>query len=489
MVFDSRRTSPLRSAVLVVSMRWTDRLVGLLSTIILARLLVPDDFGIIAMASLTIGLVEVLLDLGVNVALVQNRAPTPQHYDTAWTLRLAQTGVAAVAVAAAAAPAAGYFGDPRIVLVLYVMALALVLGGLENIGVVTFQKEMRFGLDFRLLFSKRLAGFVITIAAAWLLRSYWALVIGTIGGRLVGVVLSYQLHPMRPRLSLSKLSELFSVSQWTLLNGIAAYLNRSLHKFGVARVSSSATTGAYALADDISAMPASELLAPLNRVLFPAFVEAKENMVELKRLYLLAQALQTMVAVPACVGLALVAHDAVLVLLGRTWLVAVPFVQLLSLANIFQAITTSGGYVILTMGHFRKVALLNWTQVLCFVLGAAAFLHQPDALEIATLYLAVVGVGFVVAAFLILGSLPGLRPMEVVRSTLRPLLGTAVMAAVLFQAGEWLAPPGGPWLLGAKVAIGIATYIAAVAAMWWLAGKPAGAESYFFSKLGSWKRR
>lgn len=489
MLFDSGRTSALRGAVLVVSMRWTDRLVGLVSTIILARLLVPDDFGIIAMASLTIGLVEVLLDLGVSVALVQNRAPTPQHYDTAWTLRLAQTGLAALVVVIAAAPAAGYFSDSRIVPVLYAMALALVLGGLENIGVVTFQKEMRFGLDFRLLFSKRLAGFAITIAAAWLLRSYWALVIGTIGGRLVGVVLSYHLHPMRPRLSLSKVGELFSVSQWTLLNGIAAYLNRSLHKIAVARVSSSATTGAYALADDISAMPASELLAPLNRVLFPAFVEAKENLVELKRLFLLAQALQTMIAVPACVGLALVAHDAVLVLLGSTWLVAVPFVQLLSLANVCQAITTSGGYVILTMGHFRKVALLNWTQVICFVLGAAALLHQPDALEIATLYLAVVAVGFVVATFLILGSLPGLRPMEVVRSTLRPLLGTAVMAAVVFQAGEWLALPGGAWLLSAKVAIGVATYIAAVAAMWWLAGKPAGAESYVFGKLGSSKRR
>jgi hypothetical protein len=167
----------------------------------------------------------------------------------------------------------------------------------------------------------------------------------------------------------------------------------------------------------------------------------------------------------------------------------VPFVQLLSLANVCQAIITSGGYVILTMGHFRKVALLNWTQVICFLLGAAAFLHEPDALEIATLYLAVVAVGFVVAIFLILGSLPGLRPMELVRSTVRPLLATAVMAAAVLQVGGWVDLAAGLSLLITKVAIGVAAYTAAIGTMWWLAGRPAGAESYLLDKLPCSRRR
>ena len=434
------------------------------------------------MASLILGLVEILLDLGVNVALLQNRAPSGQHYDTAWTLRLIQMGAAAVVVALAAAPAAAYFGDSRIAPVLYVMAIGLALGGAENIGVLTFQKEMRFGLDFRFMFSKRLAAFAITVFAAWLLRSYWAMVIGALGGRILGVLLSYRVHPMRPRFSLAKFHDIFLVSQWTLLGGIASYLNRSLHKIAVARISNPSTTGAYALADEISAMPATELLAPLNRVLFPAFVEAKENLPELKRLYLLAQGLQTLVAVPASAGLALVAHDAVLLLLGETWLVAVPFVQLLALANVFQAITTSGGYVMLTVGHFRKVAVLNWSQVICFLLGATALLHKPDALAVATLHLAVVVVMFFLAAFLIFGSLPNLRPIDVVRSILRPLVATAIMVVAVLQV-DLLQIPAGALVLSAKVGLGVTTYGAAVFAMWWLAGKPAGAESYLLGKV------
>ena len=90
-----RPRSVARSALITVAMRWTDRSIAFVSTLILARLLVPEDFGVIAMASLVIGLADVFFELGVNVALIQNKTPSQEHYDTAWTLRLIQTTLAA----------------------------------------------------------------------------------------------------------------------------------------------------------------------------------------------------------------------------------------------------------------------------------------------------------------------------------------------------------------------------------------------------------
>ena len=177
--------SVARSALITVAMRWTARLIGFVSTLILARLLAPEDFGVIAMASLVIGLADVFFELGVNVALIQNKAPSQEHYDTAWTLRIIQTTLAAIIVVIAAPLAATYFNDPRVTLVVQVMAVSLMLSGLENIGVVTFQKEMQFGREFQFLFCKRIVGFIVTIAAAWFIRSYWALVIGALAGRTV----------------------------------------------------------------------------------------------------------------------------------------------------------------------------------------------------------------------------------------------------------------------------------------------------------------
>ena len=94
--------------------------------------------------------------------------------------------------------AATYFNDPRVTLVTQVLAVSLILSGLENIAVVTFQKEMQFGKEFQFLFCKRIVGFIVTIVAAWFIRSYWALVIGALAGRTFGVALSFRNAPDAP---------------------------------------------------------------------------------------------------------------------------------------------------------------------------------------------------------------------------------------------------------------------------------------------------
>ena len=475
-------TSILKGAALTITMRWTDRLIGLVSTLILARLLVPEDFGIIAMASLVVGLLDVLLDLGVNVALIQNRNAEAAHYNTAWTLRLVQTLISATLIVVGAPFAGDYFGDQRVVIVLQVMSFSLILMGLENIGVVTFQKNMQFGLDFRFMFLKRIAGFFVTIAAAWLLRSYWALVIGTLVSRLAGVMLSYRMHPMRPRFSFEKLGEIFGISQWMLISSIGRYLDANLHKILVGRRSGTVIMGGYNLADEISAMPSGELLAPLNRVLFPAFVAAKDNLDELKRLFLLTQGIQTLIGIPVAVGLAMVAHEAVLLFLGEKWLLTVPFVQLLALVNAAQAITSSGGYVMLTLGLVRYSALLVWLRVALFIALSYLILPTTGAMQIAALRLLTVLSCLLLSLWLVVRNLHNIQAKEIAATITRPLLGASVMAGVLYFGSAQILLPLIPTLL-TKIIVGIVTYVSTIMFMWWFSGKPTGTETYLIQKI------
>lgn len=483
-MFGSNPTSVFKGALLTVAMRWTDRLIGFISTLVLARLLVPEDFGVIAMASLVIGLIDVFLDLGVNVALIQNRNATQAHYDTAWTLRLVQSCLVTLIVFLAAPYAAEYFNDPRVTPVLQWLAAGVLLAGLENIGVITFQKEMRFSLDFRFTFLKRIAGFFTTITAAAILQNFWALVIGTLVGRLIGVILSYFIHPMRPRLSMARFSEIFAVSQWMLVRSIGIYLDANLHRILVGRRSDTAIMGGYSLANEISAMPSTELLAPVNRVLFPAFVRARDDLAELRRLFLLAQGLQCLIGIPAGVGLALVAEEAVLVLLGEKWLLAVPFVQLLALANVVQAITTSGGYVMMTLGRMAYVALLSWAQVALFVVLAVSLLtaDMTDAAEIAVLRLVSGFIGLVLALWLLMQVLHNLRLRDIFGTVFRPLFAAGLMSLSVLWISEYSAL--NPfWMLVLKIVLGISVYSCVICLVWWAAGKPAGAETYLFDKL------
>lgn len=486
---NSPRTSILKGVALTVAMRWTDRLIGLISTIVLARLLLPEDFGIIAMASLAIGLVDVFLNLGVHVAIIQNREATQAHYDTAWTLRLIQTAVATLALVFCSPLAADYFRDPRVEPVLQILSFMLLLAGLENIGLVAFQKNMQFGAETRFLLIRRLSGFFITLAGAALLRSYWALVIGTLASRAIGAALSYRMHPMRPKLSLAKFREIFGVSQWMLVRSVGMYLHDNLHRILVGRWFAAPVLGAYTLGWEISSMPSGELLAPLNRVLFPAFAEAKGEPERLKKMFLLAQGVQSLVAIPAAVGLALVAEEAVYLLLGEQWMAVVPFVQVLALGNIVYAMTSSGNYVLIVLGKIKLIALTTWIQVIMFAGVALTMLSGGEAIAVAWLRLGIVGAGLWLSFALLIRAFPVVGWGELFRSSLRPLLGVAAMGVLLTLVGPYLDLPIA-WACVAKVLLGAVAYVGTVMLLWNSAGRPGGPETYLLDKcLSRWRQK
>ena len=472
----------IHGAFLAVAMRWTDRLIGLISTVILARILVPADFGIIATASIVIALADVLLEMGVYMVLMQTKNPTPAHYDTAWTIRFIQTLIMTVVVLLAAPLAADYFNNPALTPVIRILAFTFLLEGLENIWIITLQKDQQYTRDFRFMFSKRFAGFIITVAGAIIYESYWALVAGTLGGRLTGVILSYVMDRRRPHFSLEKFREIFTLSQWVWVRSVASFFQGRLHQIVVASRESSAVMGTYSLAGQISAMPTTELLAPLNRVLFPAFVKVKDNLAELKRVFLLAQSVQALVGIPAGVGLTLVANEAVTLLLGAKWLPAVPLVETLALMGCFTSITASGFYVLSTLGKFKIIAAYAWIQVAIFALLAYLIFPQAGAQEVAELRLALAGVGLISFTLFLRRELPGLRVTEMLDSVARPAIGAIAMALTVRAIAPYLTLSLLP-SLALKVTIGGLAYAAVVLLAWQLSGKRKGAESYLIEKF------
>lgn len=475
--------SVVRGTLFTVAMRWTDRLIGLLSTLVLARLLLPQDFGVIAMASLVVSLADLLFDLGIHATLIQNPEPTPAHFDTAWTLSLLQAVVVTLALQLCAPLAATYFREPRVQAVIQVLALSLLINGLENMGIVNFQKDMRFGRDYVFLFCKRFSGFVVTLLAAWLLRSYWALVWGTLCGRLVGVLCSYRLHPMRPRLSLARVRDILVVSRWLLVRTSGSFFEGQLHRVVVGRHDNASVMGAYTMAGDISSMPSSELLMPINRVLFPAFVKLRTRPEELKRIFLLAQGVQCLIAIPASAGLALVAPQLVLWMLGPQWAMAVPFVQILALANLASAMLSSTTCLLIALEQVRVLALFTWAQVALFVLLAFGLSGAAQALQVAWLRLLVSALSDLALASLLLQVFEPLHLHELLRGVLRPVLAALAMAAgVLLLEAQWVQPDTLALLI-AKIVCGVVAYSAALALLWHAAGQPDGAEAYLLGHL------
>lgn len=481
-MLQKKSNSLASGAIIMVAMRWTDRLIGIVSTLILARLLVPDDFGIVAMASVIVTFADIIFDLGINIALIQRQHPSQAYYDTAWTLRILQTACVALLLAVLAPFAAEYYKDPRVTSVVWVMAFSLLVNAFENIGIINFQKELRFAEDARFLLFKRLVGFAITIVMTLVLDNYWGMVIGALGGRIVSTVRSYTVCPMRPCFALSEFKQIFGISQWVLVKNISSFLDHKLHVFMVGGIATTGVTGGYTLASEISDVPASDLLAPINRVLFPAFARACDNMAELVQLLVRAQAVQVMVTFPACIGFVMTAQELVPVALGQQWLFIVPFIQILALSNIVQSINSSANYVLTVIGKMRLLAVTSWTQIAVFIVAIVLLRTDLTPERIALARFGAIALTFGVSYALLMRHVPGLSVALLVRGTGRPLLGCVAMGLALMTLQTEL-QLGSATMLLLKVTTGAVVYCAVVFGLWLLAGRPEGAESYFFAKI------
>lgn len=478
-----RRTTAFRGAILTVGMRWTDRLLGLLSTLVLARLLTPEDFGLVAMAMVAVGFVDVLLDLGVSAALVQNANADADDFSTAWTLRLVQMLLVALILAGCATLVADYYQDARVAPVIYVVALGVFVSGLENIGTVSFQRNMEFGRDFEFMLIKRVLGVGFTLAAAVALRSYWALVLGSLFSRVVGVAASYWLSRFRPHLSLARLRQIWAFSQWNLLAGIAKYVNGAIPRFVIGGRSGASDVGTYSLAEEIASMPTSELLAPLGRVMFPAFAAVKHDLAELLRIVSLAQSVQALVAIPACVGVVLVAGDAIPLMLGDQWHAAVPIARIIAIGGIAATLGHSCMYMLMALGRMRTIFAFSWAKAVLLVVLVFLVFPQAGVIGVATAHIGTAFAGQVVLQVLAARALPGFGGRALASQTWRPIVATATMAVVVLGLSRLLEGQPAMMRLLLEVLAGVVAYVLCLLFVWRVAGSPAGAETYVLGKV------
>lgn len=468
-----------KGAVWMVAFRLVERSLGLISTLVLARLLVPGDFGLVAMAMSFIAVIELASAFGLENALIQHAAPERRHFDTAFTLNAILALVCGAIMVALAYPTAAFYGDERLVAVMCVLGLGWTLQGFENIGTVTFRKELRFRREFQFLLSKRLIAFCITLVAAFTLRSYWALVIGTVSGRLAMVLLSYAFHPYRPRFSLAAVRELMSFSIWLLWNNAAHFVNTRLSSFVIGRMHGPHSVGLYTVAYEVGTLPTSELLAPVNRAIFPAFSQVAHDPQKMREGFLMVVAATTLFALPAAFGIAVVAEPLVVVTLSAKWLEMVPLLKVLAFIGAAAALVNNAYPVFLALGRphvptFISAARVGLLVPVMILVGARA----------GTLGVAWAELGCALL-FLPINLAILMRELQVsfgafLAAVWRPILASTLMFATVHQFMAWVAgrwPDPAPLvLLLASVMVGVASYVALVALLWWVFGRRRGVE-------------
>jgi lipopolysaccharide exporter len=341
-----------RGAAWTVSLRLVVRFISVISTLILARLLTPEDFGIYALAITAYAFVDLLGAFGFGSALIQNQEATRPHYNTAWTLHFIFSLMTASLLYLLAPFAAEFLREPQLEIVARFMCILFLVDGLKNVGIIDFQKHMNFSREFRLQLLTKLSGFVVTIPLAFLLRSYWAMLWGLLASSLMLLLLSYLMQPFRPRLELSRWRQMLSFSAWLQINNILSYFSRHTEKVLVSRMADIAAVGSLQLAREIGQL-LKEVIQPINRAVFPGYAKVNKQPAGMLAIFCDVNGILMMAGFPVAIGIFAVAHLFVPTVLGGQWLHIVPLMQWLALASLLMVGMSSTNNVLIAMARMK----------------------------------------------------------------------------------------------------------------------------------------
>jgi O-antigen/teichoic acid export membrane protein len=462
-----------------VAIRLIERIVGFGSTLIFVRLLSPADFGVMAMGTSVLAIVSTFTEFGFSQALIQLKDPDRRAYDTVLTLNVLTGAIVAVVLVLAIPAAQSWYGDERVVTVMFGLAAVSFTASWRSVGLIQRERELDFRPIFNVMMARKLAAVAVGVGFAFLWRDYRALLIGLLAGAAVEVGVSYALAGHRPRLTLARTREVLSFSIWWMLNQAVSVSNQRGRDVLIGMRMGPGPLGQYAVATDLAMLPTNELVVPLTRALFPGYVEMRDELGRLHSAFVRVWAAVALVAVPSAAGIACLAPLITTVILGPQW---VGVELLLGPLAAVGAVTALGHtfWPPILVRHGPKLLLVVTIVGTLLVLPAFGIVLWQYDLRTAIIAGALASVVLVVGTGTYVVRSLGGRLRDLLVGLVRPALAGAAMAAGLLPLTT-LVPAGAGWgvlfvCLLALVAAGALLYAGACLSLWWLAGRPVSAE-------------
>ena len=354
----------------VFFLRITNRGFSLIRLIILARILSPDDFGLMGIALLTMSTLETFSQTGFQQALIQKKEDIKSYLDSAWTVLILR-GFALFIILYFIAPyAAVFFNASEAKPIIRVIGFSILFQAFTNIGVIYFQKELEFSKQFIYQFSGTLADFIVAISAVLILKNVWALVFGLLAGNVVRCFVSYLIHPYRPKLNfaLEKTKELFGFGKWILGSSILVFLITQGDDIFVGKILGTTVLGFYQLAYRISNMPATEITHVISQVTFPAYSKLQDNIAKLREAYLKVLQVTAFLSFPIAGLIFALAPDFTKIFLGEKWMPMVPAMMVLVWWGVIRGLVGAMSPVFLSIGKPEILTKMQFFQSVLLIL-------------------------------------------------------------------------------------------------------------------------
>jgi len=351
-------------------------------SIILARLLAPDDFGLIALVTAVIAIANVFVQSGLGAALIQKKDADDTDFSSVFYASLALAGIV-YAILFFSAPLIGdFYNKPGLVPIIRVLTLTLFIGVFNSIQYAYVARNMMFKKFFFRSIGSMIPSSIIGITMAFTGFEVWALVAQQLSNALLGVAIMWFVVPWRPKLlfSLERLGKLFSFGWKLLLSSIIDTVYSQLQSIIIGKMFSPASLAFYDRGSHFPYIIINNVNNSIQAVMLPSLSAYQDDKPQVKKMMRRAIVTSSFLIIPMMAGLGAMAEPIVQILLGDKWLPCVPFVQIFCFIYAFYPIHTSNLSAINAMGRsdiFLKLEIIKKAYGLTVLIASILYFRTP----------------------------------------------------------------------------------------------------------------
>ena len=454
------RQEAARGIAWTAAQNWGTRVVSLLVLLVLARLLEPKVFGLVAMASVFTALVRIFVDQGFGDAIVQRAKLEPGHLDTAFWIGIVSGVLLTLGGVAASGLVADLFDEPELAPIVGWLSLSFVIVALSSTQRAILRRQLAFkSLAARTLVGA-IAGGIVAVTMAFMGLGVWRLVAQSLVGGIVATVVLWRVSDWRPGFGVSTrhFRELFGFSINILGSKLLNFFNRHTDDLLIGFFLGPIALGYYTIAYSLLRVMTGLLTNTVSSVAFPVFSRLQDNAEKMRRGFYQATRYTSLISIPAFIGISIVASEFVPAVYGPNWMPSIPVMQVLAFIGILHSVFYFNTAVIVAAGR------PTWRLGLVLMNAVSNVIAFAIAVRwgIVAVALAYVIRGYLLSpvALLAVRHLIRIDPKTYLRQYVPPVIASLAMVALVSALKYVLKDePGAHWQLALYVIAGGLAYL------------------------------
>ena len=346
--------------------RLFSRLIALGRTAILARLLLPAQFGVYGIATLALVFLEIFTETGINVFLVQEKKNIDEYINTAWVVSIVRGTLISLLILLVTPLIISFFNSPDARPLLLLISLVPFLRGFINPSIVKFQKELQFNKEFWFRSSIFIFDSTVAVILVLLTHSPIGLIWGFLAGVVLEIILSFIFVKPTPKFTFEKdkVKEIIGRGKWVTASGVFGYLASQGDDAVVAKILNTASLGLYQMAYRLSMLPGTEITEVASKVTFPVYVRISSDKKRLLKAYIKTVTGVALLVIPVGLMLFIFPKQIINIVLGNRWIEAAPALKILAVFGAVGAIAGTRNVVFYSLKRQDIVARISFIKFL-----------------------------------------------------------------------------------------------------------------------------